>query len=252
MLAAGCGGGGTTADASIAACSETALPHDEDGDGIFDACDNCPTVANATQLDTTEVAIHAFPDRVGDACDPRPGSSGDILAELYTFETAPAGWDGWTIAGDAAQASGDATWTSPRSPYGDGLLVRADVTAFAPSDAAGQIAILLDGDAVSGNTCTLHIDRLDVAGSGETASVLLPSPIAADESFTLIAWRIIYGATTRTEKIECRVVRGSVMKQTSVMFPEVGAIGSHAIAIAQANASLGSVSVYTSPPPKNP
>ncbi|MGE5181816.1 MAG: thrombospondin type 3 repeat-containing protein [Acidobacteriota bacterium] len=39
--------------------------HDEDGDGIADAADNCPFLANADQADGDG-------DGVGDACDPEP------------------------------------------------------------------------------------------------------------------------------------------------------------------------------------
>ncbi len=254
MLACGCEGGGARTDASRTPCSETAEPHDEDGDAVFDACDNCPVVANATQLDTTEVAVRAFPDGVGDACDPRPGGSGDILDELYTFATAPAGWDGWTIDGDAAHASGDATWTSPRNPFVGGLLVRVEVATFSPLDPAGAITIVLGAETMSsGSTCTLHSDRLDVLDvGGDTSSIMLAPPIAADEPFTLIGWQIVVGTTTRTRRIVCRVVRSDATKETSVMIPDTLALGAHAIALTQANASLGSVSVYTSPGPKNP
>lgn len=254
MLAWGCEGAGTSTDASSAPCSETAEPHDEDGDGVFDGCDNCPTVANATQLDTTEVAVHAFPDRVGDACDPRPGGSGDILDELFTFATAPSGWNEWTIDGDAAHATGDAMWTSPRSPFVGGLLVRAEVASFAPLGPAAAITIVLGGETMSsGSTCTLHSDRLDVLDiGGDASSIMLAPPIAIDEPFTLIGWQIVVGTTTRTRRIVCRVVRGDVTKESSVMVPDTLLIGAHAIAVMQASASLSSVSVYTSPGPKNP
>jgi YD repeat-containing protein len=41
---------------------------DNDGDGVFDAQDNCPTVSNADQAD-------ADADGAGDACDDTPKSS---------------------------------------------------------------------------------------------------------------------------------------------------------------------------------
>ena len=46
-----------------------ARPPDLDGDGVPDACDNCPNTPNPDQLDTDG-------DGVGDACDNCPGAPG--------------------------------------------------------------------------------------------------------------------------------------------------------------------------------
>jgi hypothetical protein len=76
-------------------------PHDEDGDGVFDDCDNCPHVANADQ------AMAADDDLVGDACDPTPDAH-DIQVRFESFSTAPpdletrasAGAPSFVVGGD--------------------------------------------------------------------------------------------------------------------------------------------------------
>jgi len=72
------------ADAS-ARC--TAIVHDEDHDGIDDACDVCPHVADPSQVDTDG-------DGVGDACDPSPSSPTEhiVLFEPFTQTSVPSGW----------------------------------------------------------------------------------------------------------------------------------------------------------------
>ena len=56
--------------------------HDEDGDGIDDACDVCPWVADPAQLDGDG-------DGVGDACDPNPTTPTEQLARFDSFVAAP-------------------------------------------------------------------------------------------------------------------------------------------------------------------
>ncbi len=76
------------------------LFHDEDSDGIEDACDNCPGIANGDQADNDG-------DGVGDACDPRVSSGGDSIALFVPFSdpTRLADWNvlagNWTIHDDA-------------------------------------------------------------------------------------------------------------------------------------------------------
>jgi cysteine-rich repeat protein len=79
--------------------------HDEDGDGIDDACDNCPTIANAGQANILEEQAGNVTDGVGDACDPRPAESGDTIAAFDAFagNTLNPVWrntNGWSVSGD--------------------------------------------------------------------------------------------------------------------------------------------------------
>jgi len=55
--------------------------HDEDGDGIDDNCDDCPTVADPMQGDLDG-------DGVGDACDPNPTTPGDKILLFEPFWSA--------------------------------------------------------------------------------------------------------------------------------------------------------------------
>lgn len=62
---------------------------DSDSDGVFDACDNCPAVANADQADRDS-------DDIGNACDPETSVFVSVAAD-----------DGWTLeSGESTNAGG--------------------------------------------------------------------------------------------------------------------------------------------------
>jgi hypothetical protein len=236
----------------------TADPHDEDADGIVDACDNCPATANPTQADTTEQNVKAFPDGVGDVCDPRDGASGDDLRGFFSFasEAQSTAWtgSGWTISDDALHATSTATWTSTRTHQGDGYYVVAQIASFAPN-ATGQLALTLDGDGIStGASCTLEAMTITAREAGGAPSqVSLGTAIAPGESLQLIAWRTISLVNSmRIPELTCRVKQGAAMKDVTVTLSDELAIGSHVISAIDASVDVASLSVYTSPGPKNP
>lgn len=79
--------------------------HDEDADAIGDACDNCPTVANADQANVDETVAGVAVDGAGDACDPFPRRPGNDIVLFESFANPSPLWtvDGgaWTFAADA-------------------------------------------------------------------------------------------------------------------------------------------------------
>jgi len=86
MVAGACGrlGFDVSPDGPAAACTPGA--HDEDGDGVADACDVCPHLPDPDQRD-------ADGDRVGDACDPEPAIARQRIVLFDPFTTL----DGWAL-----------------------------------------------------------------------------------------------------------------------------------------------------------
>jgi hypothetical protein len=253
-----CGGGETVSPDARRSCAETADPHDEDGDGFVDACDNCPAIEN-NQADTTEIAMRAFADGVGDACDPRPGVSGDDLHAFHSFasDAQASAWtgSGFSIEGDALHVAGQASLTSARPAPGDGgLYVLAQISSIT-FGGTGALSITLDGDGIgAGATCTL--DALGVTATevgGASSSESFVTAIEPMQPITFVAWRtVVLTPTGRAAEVRCRATRGGVTKEARVMLTDDLVSGTYLISVSDASSAIASLSVYTSPGPKNP
>jgi len=91
-------GDGSLGGGDVALVGGDALTtHDEDADGIADAFDNCPAVANSSQADGDG-------DGVGDACDPNPTVARD---HIVFFDPFIGPRSEWTLAGVTPTYTGD-------------------------------------------------------------------------------------------------------------------------------------------------
>jgi hypothetical protein len=118
--------------------------HDEDGDGIDDAFDNCPQSANPQQRNLGEMNAGNVPDAVGDLCDPDPELPGN---SILFFDGMHAG----LVAG---------RWTaSGATPNGDSI--RVDSTGYLitnatfPAHAMVNVAASLGSVQQAGNGLTV-------------------------------------------------------------------------------------------------
>lgn len=108
---------GAIADAAIDSATTDCRPigHDEDGDGIDDACDDCPATPELAQADRDH-------DGVGDLCDPHPDTPGDAIVFFDAFATGPD--PGWQLyrGGYLAEMDG---YVQTDTTVADGLIVHA-------------------------------------------------------------------------------------------------------------------------------
>ena len=121
------------------------MAHDEDGDGIPDVSDNCPTVQNADQLNLMEIKNGEAADAVGDACDPDPIETGDTIAFFAPFTTS-AGFD---KAGTVMDVAGESI------ALGCDSAVLAQVAVSSPTLAVVQLA--WTGSLTNGNLASVTV-----------------------------------------------------------------------------------------------
>lgn len=140
--------------------------HDEDGDGVVDASDNCPHVGNPAQADQGERAAGAVADGVGDACDPQPALAGNAIA-LFVGQFSPTA--NAAVDGDAVRL-GVPGWLVLDDPIPGRAVMQAGVRIATVDGRRGGITMTrLDG----GGGCQLIDDqlRLDAPAPASMAGV---------------------------------------------------------------------------------
>jgi hypothetical protein len=254
ICVAACGSDDAMTRIDAAPCVDTG--HDEDGDGVGDNCDVCPTAPDPAQRDTTEAAtMLAFPDGVGDACDPRTNVSGDTLAAFHPFaDAAEAGrWNGsgWTIENDQARATDAARWIAKMHAPGDGIYVQARIARLAWQP-TGTFEVIVDGDDVGiGYGCAIAKDRdgdgNDEIDVREIGVVTMTKSVGKEitGAITLSTWRIF--DAMRRGTIRCRLTFEGGDATFELPTTDDIAVGTYGFASQTAMTDVTSIIVYTSP-----
>jgi hypothetical protein len=145
--------------------------HDEDDDQIADNCDACPTVDDPDQADRDG-------DGVGDACDPHPDVANDRVVMFEPFSTVSA-LGGFTIEHGNANIVGDAVQLSNDPNPGiitTDLLTASTVVArmrFQDPVAEKQAIAIVAAQTEQGNAgCITEV----AAGSGFVKVHSVPAP----------------------------------------------------------------------------
>ena len=130
VVFAACGrfGFDATVDAPAPACA-IAVGHDEDGDGIDDACDGCPHIADPDQIDSDG-------DGVDDVCDPNPSVPTESIVRFDPFTSLRPMW---TVMGATPTIDGDSATIDALGS--DGVIELDDPPTFDYYEFGGAVGL---------------------------------------------------------------------------------------------------------------
>lgn len=158
--------------------------HDDDGDGVDDAVDNCPHSANAMQRNIMETAAGRMADSVGDICDPDPDLPGNsiLFFDAMNNGLVAGRWNasGATANGDAVRIEANGYLISTAT-YPGNILVNIDATLGTISPTSNSI--VLGSNYVSTTTsisCRRQVTQLSLA-HGSNPSTAAPGFTAAQD-----------------------------------------------------------------------
>lgn len=227
---------------------------DEDSDGIPDACDTCPGMADPTQPDDDG-------DGVGNACDPNP-TVANAIVRFDGFDDADAdtrwlalGTSQWTfgtgmVEHDLADTSGELQYIT--ADDANELTIEAGFTFMAWQNGtnAPAIGVRLDATAtaVSGHQCHVtpyaNASEEDSVRATEDAGASRGLPIAAIASGQQVT--VVGTRTFGPDALRCRVLVEdqevvNTVKPAEGAWPTPGHVGVRA---SYATAQLRYVAIY--------
>ena len=210
-----------------------AVGHDEDGDGVDDGCDNCPTYSNADQADEDG-------DTLGDACE-EPGQPG-LFSHVYGFDAfAPtSGSEGgldWVVWNGTWERTDDAVLGTSGSRGGNywwrasgAAPIAAEAVFRFPVGMPGWGCVLLGLD-TSGTSEPQFFSACCFEGERRELSILhRPAGSHGEETFTrespvepvevpLDLWRWLR-FTWDGRVLQCRLGHGEDPEEWRVVFAE--------------------------------
>lgn len=229
-------------DAGVDPC---ASGHDEDGDGVVDACDNCPVDANVDQKDSDG-------DGVGDVCDPHPSTPGDSIAFFDAFETLGPGWSFGnataTVANDSLVVTGLAeTDTILQSAILGNVTI---VTTLNIAQQSGQgfsnaAAIARASGSDVGDLCMLGVPQ--AGGKQVAAGHVTTGNVAVLEASGSLDQALVGQDTTLTMTVDSTRTNCTADGVTEGRAPPVAPTGQVGLRVARVDVSFANFIVYASP-----